>query len=50
MELDSDVTRQNDNRMTPLGVAVTKGAQSVVEYFFEVGEIRLFFWYRIVQR
>ena len=25
--------------MTPLGVAVAEGAASVVEYFFEVGEM-----------
>lgn len=38
VEQDGDIALQTEDKMTSLGVAVAKGAQSVVEYFFEVGK------------
>ena len=38
VEQDGDIALQTEDKMTSLGVAAAKGAQSVVEYFFEVGK------------
>ena len=37
MEHDGDITQTAEDNMTPFGMAVSKGAQSVAEYFAGIG-------------
>lgn len=37
VENGGDITLQAEDKMTPFGVSVAKGAQSVAEYFISIG-------------
>lgn len=37
VENGGDITLQAEDKMTPFGMAVSKGAQSVAEYFISIG-------------